>query len=233
MARFKLGAWGFVIGSVLTMIVGFGWGGWMTRSGADRVAFERSQSAVTVALVPACLEKSKADPASAKKLGALRTLTSSWDQRDAVVQAGWASIGDGEPNREVADACASQLLKSRRSSRRVFAAREVALRAEYARSAASSALLLRCARLRLARLLATAGLPRLRLTGFVRHQRSPPSPYNPCDAVPHQAVVNFGRGDGAEGSEGRSTTTHAQARWRRRQGDIVPVLQCSAWPTKE
>jgi len=111
MTSFKPGAWGFVIGSVLTMIVGFSWGGWMTSSGVDRIASERANAAVIAALVPVCLEKSKADPAAAKKLGALKALGSSWDQRDAVMRDGWASVGGGEANREVAEACASQLVK--------------------------------------------------------------------------------------------------------------------------
>jgi hypothetical protein len=111
MDKFKLGAWGFVVGSVATMIVGFSWGGWTTGSGADRLATERSSAAVTTALVPVCLEKSKADPAGAKKLVALKALTSSYDQRDAVVQGGWATFGPGEANRDVAEACASELLK--------------------------------------------------------------------------------------------------------------------------
>jgi len=111
MSSIKPGAWGVVIGSLLTMILGFSWGGWMTTSSADRLATERSQTAVTAALVPVCLEKSKADPASAKKLGALRALPSSWDQRDAVLKDGWASVGQGEGNRDVADLCATQLLK--------------------------------------------------------------------------------------------------------------------------
>ena len=111
MQMIKPVAWGVVIGSLLTMILGFSWGGWMTTSSADRIALERSQSAVTTALVPVCLEKSKADPASAKKLGALKALPSSWDQRDAVLKDGWASIGQGEGNRDVADLCAAQLLK--------------------------------------------------------------------------------------------------------------------------
>ena len=54
----------------------------------------------------------KADPASVKKLGALRALTSSWDQRDAVLKDGWASIGTAEGNRDVAEACASALVKT-------------------------------------------------------------------------------------------------------------------------
>ena len=101
--------WGFVIGSIVTMIVGFKWGGWTTSSTTDRIAMERSTVAVTAALVPVCLEKSKADPAVAKKLGALKALTSTYDQRDAVVNDGWATVGAGEANREVAEACAAQL----------------------------------------------------------------------------------------------------------------------------
>jgi hypothetical protein len=111
MGKFKLGAWGFVVGSIVTMIVGFSWGGWTTGRGADRLAMERSTAAVTEALLPVCLEKSRADPAGAKKLVALKALSSSYDQRDAVVQGGWATFGPGEANRDVAEACASELLK--------------------------------------------------------------------------------------------------------------------------
>ena len=111
MEKYKLGAWGFVVGSIVTMIVGFSWGGWTTSSTADRLAMERSTAAVTKALVPVCLEKSKTDPAGAKKLVALKALTSSYDQRDAVVQGGWATFGPGEANRDVAEACASELVK--------------------------------------------------------------------------------------------------------------------------
>src|ERR1041385_7879985 len=65
MNTFKPGAWGFVLGSIVTMIVGFSWGGWTTGSTADRLAMEKSTTAVTAALVPVCLERSKADPSGA------------------------------------------------------------------------------------------------------------------------------------------------------------------------
>jgi hypothetical protein len=110
MAWFTPRAWAFVIGSLVTMILGFTWGGWTTGSGADRLASERSQTAVTAALVPVCLDKSKADPAGARKLGLIRGLSSSFDQRDAVLKEGWASVGAGEGNREVAELCAAQLV---------------------------------------------------------------------------------------------------------------------------
>ncbi|MBI3825854.1 MAG: hypothetical protein HY294_07655 [Candidatus Rokubacteria bacterium] len=108
---FKPAAWGVVVGSIFTMIVGFSWGGWATKGTADRIATDRATVAVTAALVPVCLEKSKADPARIKKLGELKALTTSYDQRDAVVKGGWATVGGGEANRDVAEECASQLLK--------------------------------------------------------------------------------------------------------------------------
>jgi hypothetical protein len=111
MTWLKPGAWGFVVGGLVTIVVGFSWGGWTTSGTVERIASERATAAVTTALVPVCLEKSKADPKAAMKLAELRTFTSAWDQRDAVVKDGWATIGGGEANRDVAEACASQLLK--------------------------------------------------------------------------------------------------------------------------
>ncbi|MBM3218791.1 MAG: hypothetical protein FJZ38_08920 [Candidatus Rokubacteria bacterium] len=105
------GGWGFVAGAVLTMIIGFSWGGWSTASTAERVAMERSNTAVTAALLPVCIEKSKADPARTKKLDALTAPTSSYEQRDLLVKDGWTSVGEGEGNRDVAEACVAQLLK--------------------------------------------------------------------------------------------------------------------------
>jgi hypothetical protein len=107
MKWFKAGAWGFVVGSIVTMIVGFSWGGWTTGG----TAIERANAAVIAALVPVCIEKSKADPARAKKLGALRALTSSYQQRDAVLEGGWATVGTAAANRDVAEACASKLVE--------------------------------------------------------------------------------------------------------------------------
>jgi hypothetical protein len=107
----KPGVWGFIGGSVVTMVLGFGWGGWTTGGTAERLATERSSVAVTAALVPVCLEKSKADPAVAKKMGALKELTTTYERRDAVAKGGWASVGGGDANGEVAEACATELLK--------------------------------------------------------------------------------------------------------------------------
>jgi hypothetical protein len=111
-AWFKPGVWGAVIGSVLTMVVGFGWGGWTTSSTAHQVAMKQADAAVTAALVPICLAGEKADVARAKKLGELTAITSSWEQTEYVMKTGWATFpGQADPNREVAEACAAGVLK--------------------------------------------------------------------------------------------------------------------------
>jgi dienelactone hydrolase len=109
----KPGVWGAVIGSILTMIVGFSWGGWTTSSTANQVAITRSDVAVTAALVPICLAQEKTDATKGTKLGELKTITSSYEQTEFVMKAGWATFpGKEGPNRDVAEACASALLKT-------------------------------------------------------------------------------------------------------------------------
>jgi dienelactone hydrolase len=107
----KPGVWGVVIGSILTMIVGFSWGGWTTSSTAHQLAVKQADAAVTAALVPICLAGEKSDAVRAKKLGELKAITSSYEQTDFIMKTGWATFpGNAEPNRDVAEACASQLL---------------------------------------------------------------------------------------------------------------------------
>src|ERR1051326_1664959 len=49
--------WGVVLGSILTMILGFGWGGWVLGGTAERMALERTNSAMVVSLTPACVAR--------------------------------------------------------------------------------------------------------------------------------------------------------------------------------
>jgi predicted dienelactone hydrolase len=95
------------------MIFGFSYGGWTTSSTAARLAQQQADAAVTTALVPLCIAQSKADRAALKKMAELKTLTSSYEQRDFVTKSGWATVpGTPDPNREVAEACAAALLKT-------------------------------------------------------------------------------------------------------------------------
>jgi len=109
----KPALWGAVAGSVVTMIIGFSYGGWTTSGTSARLAKAQADSAVTMALVPICVAKSKADGAGLKKMVELKALSSSYDQRDFVTKTGWATVpGSDDPNRDVAEACVAALLKT-------------------------------------------------------------------------------------------------------------------------
>ena len=113
MQALKPGVWGVVIGSILTMIVGFTWGGWTTGSTANQSAMTRADAAVTTALIPICLAQVKLDTTKGKKLGEFKAITTSYDQTDFVMKAGWATFpGKADPNRDVAEACAAALVKT-------------------------------------------------------------------------------------------------------------------------
>jgi hypothetical protein len=107
----KPAVWGAVIGAVGIMIIGFSWMGWTLNSTHQRLATERSESAVSAALAPFCVSSYLKQPDAAKKLALLRE-DNSWAQREAIEKGGWATMPGGtEPTSGVADACAAALLK--------------------------------------------------------------------------------------------------------------------------
>ena len=107
----KPALWGAVIGSVATMILGFGWMGWTLGGTAERMAAERANGAVVVALTPSCISRFMQQPNAAGKLKELQTIDT-WRQREFVEAGGWATpVGDKAPNSDLANACAERLLK--------------------------------------------------------------------------------------------------------------------------
>jgi len=109
----KPAVWGVVVGAVGTMIVGFSWLGWTLGSTAERMAVERTNSALVVALTPACVARFMQQPGAAVKLAEFQKIDS-WRQREFIEAGGWAtSTGDKTPNSGVANACAEELAKAK------------------------------------------------------------------------------------------------------------------------
>ena len=107
----KPAAWGVVGGAIATMIIGFSWGGWTTGSTAERMATERSNSTLVVALTPSCVASFMQQPGSTAKLAAFKKIDSSWEQRQFIEKGGWATPdGVKEPNAGLATSCAEALL---------------------------------------------------------------------------------------------------------------------------
>lgn len=110
---FKPAAWGVVVGAVGTMIIGFSWLGWTLGSTAERMAAERSNSAVIGALTPACVARFMQQPNAAAKLVEFQKIES-WKQREFIETGGWVtSRGDKTPHSGVANACAEELAKTK------------------------------------------------------------------------------------------------------------------------
>ena len=103
--------WACLASIVLTMIVGFNWGGWVTGGSAQKTAETMARNAVIERLAPICVAQFNLDPDKALKLGEMNEL-SSYKQRQYVQDQGWATIsGEEKPERNVATACTNLLLE--------------------------------------------------------------------------------------------------------------------------
>ncbi|MPY75561.1 MAG: hypothetical protein GEU87_15015 [Alphaproteobacteria bacterium] len=105
-SRVKLLGGGFVAGVVLTLILGFSTGNFITPSNAERMTRDAANDAQTAALVPYCVASFNESPEVKKNLAALLE-TSEW-MRDQFIRDGkWA--GDGASS-QINGACATKLV---------------------------------------------------------------------------------------------------------------------------
>jgi alpha/beta superfamily hydrolase len=104
--------WACVASAVFTMIIGFSWGGWVTGGAARQRAEAMVHEAVVTRLSSICVVQSGRDPARAVKLVALKE-EGMWQRGEYVGKQGWATMpGEQEPDRGVAEACATLLMPS-------------------------------------------------------------------------------------------------------------------------
>lgn len=98
--------WACVASVVLTIVIGFNWGGWVTANNAARTAQSMADDAVVLRLAPICFAQFDQDPDRDLKLVEMSGQATS--QRTRYIQdQGWATIsGEEQPDRNVASACA-------------------------------------------------------------------------------------------------------------------------------
>jgi uncharacterized YccA/Bax inhibitor family protein len=109
--KVKLGVWAAIGGAILTMIIGFAWGGWVTGGTAQSRAEEMAADAVVARLVPICVAQFNQDQEKDKKLKELKE-KSSWGRDTYVKEQGWATMPyEKEPDSSVADKCAEQIMQ--------------------------------------------------------------------------------------------------------------------------
>ena len=105
--------WSCMTSIVLTMIVGFAWGGWVTEGTAQKMSETMADDAVVKRLAPICVVQFNQDPEKEKKLVELKG-THSWQRDGYVEKQGWATMpGEEKADRNVAEACAQLLLASK------------------------------------------------------------------------------------------------------------------------
>ena len=92
--KLKYGAWGLVVGAVITMIIGFAWGGWTT-SGTTKTMTEEAVLASQAAI---CVAQFMKAPNHEEKLKEFEKVDS-WKRDEFIRKGGW----DKMPGQEKAD----------------------------------------------------------------------------------------------------------------------------------
>ena len=102
--------WSWIASIVLTMIIGFAWGGWVTGGTARSMAEKMTEDAVVKRLAPMCVVQFKQAPGKDQKLKELEK-TDSWQRSEYVEKQGWATMpGEEKPDSKVASECVRLLM---------------------------------------------------------------------------------------------------------------------------
>jgi hypothetical protein len=110
--KIKLGLWSGVGGALVTMYVGFNFGGWVTNGGAVAMAKETAATAVAERLGSICVAQFNRDKAKSEKLVEMKG-KDAWEIGRFIDAQSWAIMpGDEKSDSGVADACAKQLSKT-------------------------------------------------------------------------------------------------------------------------
>ncbi len=108
--KIKTGVWGGIIGAIVVMIIGFGWGGWVLGSTAQKNADTMLTDGLVARLAPMCLGQFNADADKDKKYREL-TEKNRWEREEYVEKQGWATMPfEKEPDRGVAVMCVELIL---------------------------------------------------------------------------------------------------------------------------
>ncbi|SMH54806.1 hypothetical protein [Mesorhizobium australicum] len=103
--------WACIGAAVVTMIVGFTWGGWMTGKTSRELASAAGSTARGELAGQICVDRFRTAPDSAARLTELKALSGAFAQRQFVEAGGWATMpGQTTPDRRGAEACAAALV---------------------------------------------------------------------------------------------------------------------------
>ena len=109
--KIKTGVVGAAGGAIITMIIGFAWGGWVLGSNSLDMGDEMARQAVLDRLTPICVAQFNQDSEKAQKLKKLKEIDS-WKRGEYVRKQGWATMPfEKDPDSRVSDRCTELIMK--------------------------------------------------------------------------------------------------------------------------
>lgn len=102
--------WACVATAIVTIVVGFSWGGWVTGGTSRTLATTAGTSARSELASAICVERFNAAADAATQLTGLKALPDAYKRREFVAAGGWATMpGETAPTGRTADLCAVAL----------------------------------------------------------------------------------------------------------------------------
>ena len=103
--KIKYGGWGLVCGAVISMIIGFGWGGWSTAITTRTI----SKEAVLASQAAICVAQFMKEPNHEEKLAEFEKV-GRYNRAEFIEKGGWDKMpGQSEADAGVAQACVDGL----------------------------------------------------------------------------------------------------------------------------
>ena len=103
--KVKFGIGGLVCGAIVAMIIGFGWGGWVTASTNQKI----SDTAVLASQAAICVAQYIKEPNSQEKLKEFEAIDS-YKRSEFIEKGGWDKMpGQKEAGYDVRNACVTGL----------------------------------------------------------------------------------------------------------------------------
>jgi hypothetical protein len=102
--------WSCVVCVIVPIIVGFGWGGWVTHTTAAAMSATAAQEAKKELAAAYCVNRFDAAPDAGARLTALKS-TANWQRGEFIDKGGWAKLpGVQQEIAGATDLCAQKLI---------------------------------------------------------------------------------------------------------------------------
>ena len=108
--KIKTVVWSVILSSIVTMIIGFAWGGWVLGSTSQNMGEKMAENAVAKRLTPICYAQYNLDPEKVDKFNIFKSKYE-WDQNRYVEEQGWATMPfEEKPDADVAALCSDMIM---------------------------------------------------------------------------------------------------------------------------